>query len=59
MSWYNERMFQSSLYQELPVKKKKSRSESNNSLQQKLTQGRTFSEGLGQDDIDCMVKEVT
>ena len=32
MAWYSERMYQSSVYQELPVKKKKQRSSSFNQL---------------------------
>ena len=46
MSWYSSKMFQSSLYEELPVKKKKSKTHSQSSLQNKLASNQTFSNGL-------------
>ena len=36
MSWYNEKMFKSSLYEELPVKKKKSKTNNYTPLQRKI-----------------------
>ena len=36
LSWYNKKMFSASLYEELPVKKKKSKANSYSILQRKI-----------------------
>ena len=46
LAWYSERMYQSSVYQELPVKKKIRRASSHNFLQKKIICEQSFDDGL-------------
>ena len=58
LSWYNEKMFTSSLYEELPVKQKKSKANSYSALQRKIASNESFNDGLAPDDINSLIKEV-
>ena len=58
MSWYNQKMFTSSLYEELPVKKKKSKADSLSPLQRKIASNQSFNDGLAADDINSLISEV-
>ena len=58
MSWYNEKMFQSSLYEELPVKKKKSKANNLTPLQRKIASNQSFDDGLAAEDVNNLVSEV-
>ena len=57
LSWYNQKMFTSSLYEELPVKKKKSKDNSYSSLQRKIASNQSFNDGLAPDDISSLISE--
>ena len=58
LSWYNQKMFTSSLYEELPVKKKKTKDNSYSSLQSKIVSNQSFNDGLAADDINSLISEV-
>ena len=58
LSWYNEKMFSASLYEELPVKKKKSKTNSYSMLQRKIASNQSLNDGLGPDDINSLINEV-
>ena len=58
LSWYNKKMFTASLYEELPVKKKKSKADSYSKLQRKIASNQSLNDGLNPDDINSLINEV-
>ena len=57
LSWYNKKMLTASLYEELPLKKKKSKANSLSPLQRKIAINQSLNMGLGPDDINSLISE--